>query len=117
MNWYKSGLFGSGVALACLSFASIVCRSESAICDRVGRAFDTLNAPARLLVDPLLHQVGYLLGKRQLGPDLVAAPPGVATTLQVLAGAAFLAYWFGIGVALYYGWSVLRRKYRASPSE
>src|SRR5438067_13424224 len=109
MTWYKSGFLGAGLALGATWLFSLLCQPRSRICDHLAAAFYILNAPMELVADPLLHKLAYILGQRQLGPDAIAAPPGVAMTLHLLGWLAFFVYWFAVGVAIYSLWGLFKQ--------
>src|SRR6516225_10899278 len=96
-NQFKPGSWSAGLALAATWLVSVVCRSESPLCHHMGGTFDMLNLPARRAGDWLLSKLGYILGERRLGPDMIVAPPGVPAILHTLGWLAFIVYWFVIG--------------------
>jgi hypothetical protein len=75
----------------------------------MGDTFDMLNLPARRAGDWLLPKLGYILGERRLGPDMIVAPPGVPAILHTLGWLAFIVYWFVIGTAAYSVYQLLKR--------
>src|SRR5262245_12714893 len=109
LAWYQWGLSSSVLALsATLVFALTCGTGDSKICDGFGAAFQIFNTPARVVTDPLLHRIGHILGRQQVGPDTVVAPTGVTAFMWALGWLAFLIYWFMVGAGIHIFWRVLK---------
>lgn len=109
-GWLKAGVASVALISGIMCVSLLLCRpSPSDACNQLSFYFDLINTPARFASQPALHWISVAMGVRRLGPDLVAAPPGVSTTLQVLSWLAFFIYWFIVGVGVYWMWRLVRR--------
>ncbi len=100
-GWLKAGLATALAATAMTWLSVLVCGvSDSRVCKAAGSLFDILNAPARVAMEPLLRKIATSLGLMRVGPDFVAAPPGVSETLRILSWLSFFGYWFIIGAGV-----------------
>jgi hypothetical protein len=104
LTWYKAGLLSAGLALFATWFLALSCRSlePPAVCRIIGSVIAAMSLPARLVADPFLRKVGYLLGTWEARPDVMAAPPGVVAVLSVVWWSVFLVYWFAVGAVIYW---------------
>ena len=109
-DWLKAGLAGASIGIALTWLLAFSCRSSgSNTCNQIGTAFDFVTAPARFALDPILRWASSALGVVRMGPDFVAAPPGVPKTLRILSFFALASYWFAIGTILYFLVGALRK--------
>jgi len=109
--WLKAGLATAFAATAMTWLSLLVCRvSDSHVCNAAGTVFDFLNAPARLATEAVLRKIATSLGLTRVGPDFVAAPPGVSETLRILSWLSFLGYWFIIGAGVLWITRLIKRR-------